>query len=102
MASDITNGKGGVVSVTDTATKYTISPSYGEDGGQKSGSYVKVWNTGSSTLYAIVNSEASDFSVSTAIPIPVSGNFVFIKDPLKSLILGCATGETTTANYGAY
>lgn len=102
MATDVTQGKGGVVSVSDTAQLISIVPAQGTDGSQKSAMTVKVWNVGGSTVYAIVNAEASDYVEASAIPIPAGESFWFVGQPMKKLVLACASGETSTANYGAY
>jgi hypothetical protein len=100
--SDVTNGKGGVISVTDTEQLIAIVPTPGTDGAHKNAMTLKVWNTGSSTVFAIVNAELADYTEADAIPIPPDSSFPFIGQPMKKLILACATGETSTANYGAY
>jgi hypothetical protein len=100
--SDVTNGKGAIISVTDTAQLIAIVPVPGVDGHLKSAMTLKVWNTGSSTVYAIVNAELSDYTESVAVPIPAGEDFPFIGQPMKKLILACASGETSTAHYGAY
>jgi hypothetical protein len=103
--SDVTNGKGGVVSVTDTAQLIEIVPSPSNGGGNNEfANTVKVWNTGSSTVYAQVGLVVADFSESVAIPIPADSDFWFVtgRKPIKKLVLKCATGETSTANYGAF
>ena len=100
--ADVTNGKGGVVSVTDTAQLIAIVPTPGNDGAFKSAMTVKVWNTGASTVYAIVNAELADYVEASAIPIPAGESFWFVGQPMKKLILACASGDTSTSNYGAY
>jgi len=100
--SDVTNGKGAIVSVTDTAQLIAITPVPGTDGHRKSAMTLKVWNTGANTIYAIVNAELSDYTEADAIPIPPFGDFPFIGQPMKKLILACTSGETSTAHYGAY
>lgn len=102
MATDITNGKGGEVSVTDTAQLISIVPAVGTDGNRKSALTVKVSNEGSSTIYAIVNAEAADYVEASAVPIAPDKDFWFVGQPVKKLVLACASGETSTANWGAY
>ena len=111
MATDISNGKGSVISVTATPQKIEIIPAIGVAGGQKSASYCKVFNTGASTVYAVINADATDQSTgkafyveASAIPIPPGESFPFLSfgTPIKELVLACATGETSTANYGAF
>jgi hypothetical protein len=94
--SDVTNGKGGIISVTDAEQLIVI------DSTHKTAMTLKVWNTGTSTVYAIVNAELADYTEADAIPIPPDSSFPFIGQPMKKLILACANGETSTANYGAY
>jgi hypothetical protein len=104
MATDVTNGKGGVVSVTDTAQQILIVPAVSVGTNQEYATSLKVWNTGSSTVYATVNEETSTFTEASAIPIPADSDFWFVggRKPIKSLVLKCASGESSTANYGAF
>ena len=109
MATDITNGKGGVVSVTATAQLIAIVPATGTAGNHKNALTVKVSNEGASTIYAVVNCNATDQSdgapfyvEASAVPIAPDKDFWFVGQPIKKLVLACATGETSTANYGAY
>lgn len=99
--SDVTNGKGGVVNpVSATETLIRIVPIKGTEGDYKSAMTVKVWNTGANTVYATVNEITQEEA--NAVPIPSGENFTFIGQPMKQLILACTTGETSTANYGAF
>jgi len=100
MATTVENGKGGVVSVTATESLIRIVPAPGTDGHFRSAMTLKVWNTGSNTVYATVNEETQ--TEADAIPIPSGESFWFVGQPIKKLILACTTGETSTANYGAY
>lgn len=103
--SDVTNGKGGVVAVTDTAQLIEIVPSPSNGGGNNEyANTLKVWNTGGSTVYAQVGLAASDFVEANAVPIPADGDFWFVtgRKPIKKLVLKCASGESSTANYGAF
>jgi hypothetical protein len=100
--SDVTHGKGGVVTVTDTAQLIEIVPAPGVNTLQKSAMTLKVSNEGSSTIYAIVNAETSDYTEADAIPIGADKDFWFVGQPVKKLVLACASGESSTANYGAY
>lgn len=104
MASDVTNGIGGIKSVTDTAVKYQVSPVITNGVNSEFSLTLKVWNTGGSTVYAIVNAEVADMDTTTAIPIPADSDFWFVggRKPIKSVVLACATGETSTANIGAF
>jgi hypothetical protein len=100
MANDVTNGKGGELTVTTSLTNVTlIVPEIGQAGGQKSALTVKVWNTGSVTIYASVNEDSQ--VQANAIPIPADKSFWFVGQPMKKLIVTCETG-TTTASYGAF
>lgn len=102
MSTDLSNGTGGIVSVTDTAQRF-LFPSQSPN--QEYARTVVVWNTGSSTVYAAVNhKDTADFTESTAVPIPAGENYPFVtgRKPIKSLILKCTTGETSTASYGAF
>lgn len=98
--SDVTNGKGGVVSVSATETLIRIVPVSGTSGDCKSAMTVKVWNTGANTVYATVNETTQEEA--NAVPIPAGESFWFVGQPIKQLILACTTGETSTASYGAY
>lgn len=100
--SDVEHGKGAIVSVTDTAQLIAIVPAVGVDGNRKSAMTLKLWNTGGSTVYAIVNAELTDYVEANAVPVPAGESFPFIGQPMKKLILACASGETSTAHYGAY
>ena len=102
--SDVTNGKGGVVSVTDAlpAAAIEIVPRPGVDGNWKGALTLKVSNEGAQTIYAIVNAEVADYVEADAIPIGADKDFWFVGQPIKKLVLRCATGESSTANYGAY
>lgn len=111
MATDISNGKGGEISVTSTPQKIQIVPAIGSAGGHESARYCKVWNTGANIIFAVVNADATDQSTgksfyveANAIPIPVGEFFQFVSigKPIKELVLACASGDTSTANYGAY
>ena len=102
MSTDITNGKGGIVSVTATPTEISIVPAPGNDGSHKSATTLKVWNEGVNTVYVVVNCAAADYSESDAVPIPPGGDWWFVGQPIKKLVLACASGETSTAHYGAY
>lgn len=104
MASDITNGKGGVISVTATPTQYTVGVEGTGTTLEKTANVLKVWNEGSATVYAIVNAETTDYAEASAIPIPAWGNFTFYSHskPIVTLVVATATGETSTAHYGAY
>jgi hypothetical protein len=109
MATDVTNGKGGIIDVTATAQLINIVPVVGTDGHRKSAMTVKVSNEGSTTIYAVVNADASDqgeggafYVEADAIPIAPDKDFWFVGQPIKKLVLACATGDTSTANYGAY
>ena len=102
MATTVTNGKGGAVSVTSTAQLISIVPAPGTDGHRKSAMTLKVWNVGASTVYAIVNADLADYVEASAIPIAAGESFWFVGQPIKKLVLATATGDTSTANYGAY
>jgi hypothetical protein len=100
MANDVTNGKGGELVVNTTLTNVTlIVPTIGQDGGQKSAMTVKVWNTGSVTIFASVNEDSQ--VQANAVPIPADKSFWFVGQPMKKLIVTCAAA-TTTASYGAF
>ena len=100
MANDVTNGKGGELTVTTALDNITlISPAPSESGGFKTAMTLKVWNTGAVTVYASVN---EDLQVrANAIPIPSGESFWFVGQPMRKLIVTCAA-STTTASYGAY
>ena len=107
--TDITNGKGGIISVTATPQKIAISPASGTDGSFKSAMTLQVRNQGASTVYAVVNCNASDqsdgapfYSESAAIPIAADDDQWFVAQPIKTLVVACATGETATIHYGAF
>jgi hypothetical protein len=98
--NDITNGKGGELTVNTSLDNVTlIVPTVGQDGGQKSAMTIKVWNTGSVTVFASVNEDSQ--VQANAIPIPAGESFWFVGQPMKKLIVTCAS-STTTASYGAY
>ena len=100
MANDVTNGKGGELTVNTTLTNVTlIVPAVGQADGFKSAMYVKVWNTGAVTIFASVNEDSQ--VQANAIPIPAGEDFTFLGQPIKKLIVTCASG-TTTASFGAY
>jgi hypothetical protein len=101
--SDVTNGKGGVLAVDDTATKYTIDPVASNGGGtSKTAMTLKFWNEGASTIFVIVNAELADYAEADAVPIPSGKSFWFYGQPMKKFVIACASGETSTANFGAY
>ena len=106
MATDVSNGKGGVIDVTATAQQILIVPLPTNGGGNNEyAKSLKVWNTGTTNVvYAAVNQDDGDFTEATAVPIPPESDFWFVggRKPIKSLVLKCATGETSTANYGAF
>jgi hypothetical protein len=101
--SDISNGKGGIVSVTETPEVIALVPAAGVAGSHRHASILKVWNTGDYTLYATVNDASSTFTLADAIPIPTGegGYFEFRKPVIFNLVLACAEGEATVANWGA-
>ena len=100
MANDVENGLGSELTVTTTLTNVTrIAPAPGTEGHFKSAMTLKVWNTGSVTVYASVNEDTQ--VQANAIPIPADKEFWFVGQPIKKLIVTCATG-TTTASFGAY
>jgi len=94
MANDVTNGKGGELTVNTTLTNVTVI-----DSGIKTAMTCKVWNTGAVTVFASVN-ETTQVQAN-AIPIPAGESFWFVGQPMKKLIVTCASG-TTTASFGAY
>ena len=100
MANDVTNGKGGEVTVNTTLSNViSIVPAPGTDGAHKTAMTIKVWNTGDVTIFASVN---EDLQVqANAVPIPAGKEFWFVGQPMRKLILTCAAA-TTTASYGAY
>jgi hypothetical protein len=101
--SDLTNGKGGVVDVTGTAQLIELAPPVTQGTMQKTAMTVKVWNTGASTVYAVVNvGVVGDYTEAQAVPIPAGESFWFVGQPMKNLVLACTGSETSTANYGAY
>lgn len=104
MSTSVTNGIGSEISVTDALPALIrIVPAVGTDGSHKGANYVKVTNTGTNTIYAIVNAEAADYVQANAVPIPAGGNFPFLgRGDIKKLFLRCASGLTSTATYGAY
>lgn len=105
MATDVSNGKGGIISVTDVAQEILIVPRPSNGGGNNEyAKTLKVWNTGTATVYASVNEEDGDFVEGSAIPIPADSDFWFVggRKPIKRLVLKCASGESSTANYGAF
>ena len=95
--SDVTNGIGGVESIGDSASYVTVSS------GLKSAMTVKVWNTGSETLYATVNTSASGtaHTEAAAVPIPAGESFWFVGQPIKTIGFS-STATGTTANWGAF
>ena len=100
MANDVTNGKGGELTVTTALNNVTlIVPAVGQAGGIKSAMTLKVWNTGAVTVFASVNEDSQ--VQANAIPIPAGESFWFVGQPMKKLIVTCASG-TTTASFGAY
>lgn len=102
MATELSNGTGGSVDVTATAVRYVFES---QSPNQEYARTVMIHNTGDSTIYAAVNhKEIGDFTEATAIPIPPNKFFPFVtsRKPIKSLILKCATGDTSTASYGAF
>ena len=104
MSTDVSNGRGGVVTVTSTAQQILIVPLPTNGGGNNEyAKTLKVWNTGTVTIYAAVNQETADFTEATAVPIPPDSDFWFLggRKPIKSLVLMSA-GADTTANYGAF
>ena len=101
--SDVTNGIGGTVSVTATAQQVLLTPAIGSAGGHKTANTLKVWNTGSSTIYATVNMDAETGEPETSgVPIPAGESFWFVGQPMRNLNLECTSDETSTAMYGAY
>ena len=109
MATSVTNGKGGVLSVTDTAQEVSIVSLPAKGVHNKDAMTLKIWNAGSNTVYAAVNCLAADASTgepfyaeSTAIPIPAGESFWFVGQPIKKFVVACTSGETSTANYGAF
>lgn len=111
MATSIKNGKGGVISVTSTPQRILVVPELPADGSHLSARYVKFNNVGASTAYVAINTQATDQSdggsfyvESTAIPIGSLDDFLALGygKPIKSFVIACATGETTTVNYGAF
>ena len=100
MANDVENGKGGELTVTTSLTNVTrIVPAPGTDGHQKSAMTLKIWNTGSVTIFASVNEDTQ--IQASAVPIPAGKDYWFVGQPIRKMILTCATA-TTTASYGAY
>ena len=98
--NDVTNGKGGELTVNTTLTNVTnIVPAAGTDGARKSAMTLKVWNTGAVTVFASVNEDTQ--VQANAVPIPAGESFWFLGQPMKKLIVTCAS-STTTASYGAY
>ena len=110
MATNISNCKGGTVSVTATPQQILLVPAVGEAGGHLTANYCKVKNAGASTIYVVDNANATDQSddypfyvESTAVPIEPGDSFPIISfgKPIRSIVLACATGDTSTAVYGA-
>jgi hypothetical protein len=98
--NDVTNGIGSELTVDTDLTNVTrISPAPGTDGHQKSAMTLKIWNTGSVTVYASVNEDSQ--IQANAVPIPAGESFWFVGQPMRKLIVTCAA-STTTASYGAY
>jgi hypothetical protein len=108
MATDVSNGIGQALDtagdVDATGAKYLIAPVVTNGSNSEYALTCKVWNTGGSTVYAAVNQELADFVLANAVPIPADGDFWFVgtRKPIKSLILMCDTGETSTAHFGAF
>lgn len=99
----VTEGKGGVLSATTSAQQELIVPAPANGTAQKSAMTMKVWNTGSETLYIIVNAETSDYVEASAVPIPAGDSFWFVGQPMKKFVYAViSTGTGTTFNYGAY
>lgn len=100
----IENGKGAILSVTATPTKYTVGNAGSGSAVAAPATILKIWNEGANTVYANVNLEAASYSESAAIPIPAGGDFTFYshEKPIQSLVVACASGSTSTAHYGAY
>ena len=100
MANDVTNGKGGELTVTTSLTNVTlIVPEPTKGAGFKTAMTVKVWNTGAVTIFASVNEDSQ--VQANAIPIPVGESFWFVGQPIRKLIVTCAAA-TTTASWGAF
>lgn len=106
MAQDLTNGLGGTISVTSTATMYRLSPAPSNGGGNSEyANTLKITNTGSSTIYVVVGLlEASEFVEATAVPVAAGNDFWFVsgRKPIKNFVIACASGDTSTVDYGAY
>ena len=101
--SDITNGKGGIVSVTATPQLIALATTATNGVNQKTGMTCKVWNVGANTVYAVVNVNATgEYTESAAVPIPAGESFPFVGQPMRSLCVACKTGITSTIHYGAY
>ena len=101
MATDVTNGIGAELTLA-AATPQLISivPVPGTDGAHKSAMTCKVYNTGATTIYAVVNADLANYVRASAIPIPAGENQWFVGQPIKKLIVESVAGGTAT--YGAY
>lgn len=100
--SDITNGRGGVVAITDSPQQINLVTE-AEDNRHKTAMTCKITNTGSSTVYACANETLDTFDIAKVVPIaPDGGSFWFVGQPIKRIILACDSEESSTANYGAY
>ena len=99
--TDITNGKGAILSVTSSAQKVEIVPAPGTAGSQKSAVTLEISNDGAETIYCVVNCEVADYVQATAIPILVDKSICLIAQPIKKFVIASASG-TVAASYYAY
>ena len=95
MSTVITNGLGGIISLTDTAVTTTISSNF------LNGLYIKFWNSGSSDAFVQVNVDDTDFTQGSALVVPAGESFPAFRDPTKKFTAACASGETTTLKWSA-
>lgn len=101
MATDITNGKGGSIIVSETPAQTLIVPALGTDGGHKTARHLKLWNEGDNTVYVVTNAAVADYAEANAVAIPAGKDFEFWANPMRHFVAACATGETSTLNWGA-
>jgi len=97
----VRKGTGDVVAVTATPQLVNFTPRVAGEphfGAQS----LTIKNTGSSTVYVIVNRLAADYDESTAIPIDAGDSERFEKGLYFMFVVATTTGETSTINYKAY
>ena len=94
MATDITNGIGGEITVDSTATVHRIA----DKGSSKTAMTLRIWNTGGITIRVSVNEDTQ--TSANAVAIPAGEDFWFVGQPLRMFI--ATADSSTTATWGAF